>query len=53
MDVKGISWSNKGECLDEICVELLRGADSVGLGVNGVLGLPTLLETSLSRSEMD
>jgi len=49
LDVKGNSWSIKDEC--ERCDELLPGADSVGLGVSGVLGLLNLLETSLSRSE--
>lgn len=49
LDVKGYSWSIKNEC--ERCDELLPGANSVGLGVSGVLGLPTLLETSLSGSE--
>lgn len=52
MDVKGISWSIKGECLDERCVELLPGVDSLGLGVTGVFGLPTLLEATLSGSKM-
>jgi len=49
LDVEGDSWSIKDEC--ERCDELLPGVDSVGLGVSGVLGLPTLLETILSGSE--
>jgi len=51
VDVKGSSLSINGQCLDERCVELLLGANSVGLGVNGAFGLPTLLETSLLGSE--
>jgi len=41
----------KDEYLDERCDELLPGANSVRIDVNGVFGLPTLLETSLSGSE--
>ena len=51
VDVKGDSWSMKDEYLDERCDELLPGANSVRIDVNGVFGLPTLLETSLSGSE--
>lgn len=49
LDVEGDSWPIKYEC--ERCDELLPGADSVGHGVSGFLGLPTLLETILSGYE--
>jgi len=49
LDVESDSWSIKDEC--ERCDELLPDIDSVGLGVSGVLGLPTFLETNLLGSK--